>query len=444
MPADCDYLCQPARRMQGSLRVPGDKSISHRAVMLAAIARGDSRITGFLPGEDCLATMRAFAAMGVPIDRVGDTELRISGVGMRGLQAPEGPLDVGNSGTSMRLLAGLLAPQDFAVTLTGDASLTRRPMRRVTEPLVSMGAAIETSEAGTAPLRLMPPPSPLHGIAFDSPVASAQVKSALLLAGLYAEGHTEVREPHASRDHTERMLAAFGVEVTARPGFASVAGGQALSATDVEIPADISSAAFFMVGAAISPGSTLTLEAVGLNPTRTGVIEILRAMGAQIAITDERQLGGEPVGDIIVHGGSLRGIEIAGEVVARAIDEFPAIFVAAACATGETVIRDAAELRVKESDRIGVMVHALRSLGISAVATSDGARILGGRMHGGVVAAHDDHRVAMAMAMASLRAEQPIRIRGCANVQTSFPGFREMACDSGLDIRSIAVQEGGA
>lgn len=437
MPADVDYLCQPVRSLSGNLRVPGDKSISHRAVMLAALAEGDTRITGFLPGEDCLATMHAFAAMGVPIERSGDTELRVTGVGMHGLRAPAAPIDLGNSGTSMRLLAGLLAPQDFALTLTGDESLTRRPMRRVTDPLAQMGANIRTSESGTAPLELLPPTAPLHGIAFESPVASAQVKSALLLAGLYAKGRTEVREPQASRDHTERMLAAFGVTVTAQPGLAAVEGGQSLRAADVEVPADISSAAFFLAGAAMTPGADILLETVGLNPTRTGVIDILQAMGADLVVQNERQLGGEPVGDIRVRGGKLRGAEIAGEVVARAIDEFPAIFVAAACATGETVIRDAAELRVKESDRIGVMVQALRSLGISAVAAEDGARILGGRIHGGVVDAHGDHRVAMSLAMASLRAEQPIRIRDCANVQTSFPGFRELACDAGLEIRAV-------
>lgn len=436
-----DYLCQPARDIRGSLRVPGDKSISHRAVMFAAIADGSSRVTGFLPGEDCLATLRAFAAMGVPVERPGDTELRIDGVGMHGLRAPARPLDLGNSGTSMRLLAGLLAPQAFEVTLTGDGSLTRRPMRRVTEPLARMGADIGTSADGTAPLQLHAPKAPLRAIDYQSPVASAQVKSAVLLAGLYAEGRTSVHEPHTSRDHSERMLRAFGVEVETGDGFAALQGGQTLRAADVEVPADISSAAFFLVAAAITPGAELTLEAVGLNPTRTGVIDILRSMGADLTVRDERTLGGEPVGDITVRGGRLHAAEIAGEVVSRAIDEFPAIFVAAACATGQTVIRDAAELRVKESDRIRTMVDGLRALGVSAVAEPDGARILGGRIHGGVVDACGDHRVAMSLAMASLRAEQPIRIRDCANVQTSFPGFREAANGVGLDLR--VLQAGG-
>lgn len=437
-----DFLCQPSRTLRGGLRVPGDKSISHRAVMLASIANGTSRITGFLPGEDCLATLRAFAGMGVAVERVSDTELRIAGVGRYGLKAPKGPIDLGNSGTSMRLLAGLLCAQVFPITLTGDASLTRRPMRRVTDPLTSMGANITTSDSGTAPLLLQPPASGLHGIRYESPVASAQVKSALLLAGLYADGRTELVEPEASRDHSERMLRAFGVELEASPGFAALEGGQDLSAVDIEIPSDISSAAFFMVGAAITPGAEITLESVGLNPTRTGIIDILQALKADIRIDNERTLGGEPVGDVHVRGGVLQATTISGSVVARAIDEMPAVFVAAACASGETVIRDAAELRVKESDRIKSMVDALRALGVSAIAEADGARILGGRMHGGVVDACDDHRVAMSMAIASLRAEQPIRIRHCDNVTTSFPGFVQMATSVGLDLHVIHDQPG--
>jgi len=342
----------------------------------------------------------------------------------------------------MRLLTGLLCAQPFPIKLTGDASLTRRPMRRVTEPLTSMGADIATSESGTAPIRLQPPASSLHGIRYESPVASAQVKSALLLAGLYAEGRTELIEPEASRDHSERMLRAFGVELEAKPGFAALEGGQDLTAVDIEIPADISSAAFFLVGAAITPGAEVTLQSVGLNPTRTGIIDILQALNADIRIDNERTLGGEPVGDIHVRGGGLRATTISGSVVARAIDEMPAVFVAAACATGETIIRDAAELRVKESDRIQSMVDALRALGISAVAEPDGARILGGRIHGGVVDACDDHRVAMSMAIASLRAEQPIRIRHCDNVTTSFPDFVEMATSVGLNLGVIHDQPG--
>ncbi|MEQ9010020.1 3-phosphoshikimate 1-carboxyvinyltransferase [Algiphilus sp.] len=432
-----DYLCQPARTLRGCLRVPGDKSISHRAVMLAAIADGSSHIRGFLPGEDCLATLRAFTGMGVEAERLSDTELRIHGVGRYGLKPPAGPIDLGNSGTSMRLLAGLLCAQPFAITLTGDASLTRRPMRRVTEPLGQMGARITTSETGTAPLTLQPADAGLRAIRYHSPVASAQIKSAVLLAGLYAEGRTELVEPEASRDHSERMLRAFGVELEAHAGFAALEGGQELRAVDIDVPSDISSAAFFLVGAAVTPGSELTLQNVGLNPTRTGIIDILRTLKADIEIANERTVGGEPVGDIRVRGGELKAATISGSVVGRAIDEMPAVFVAAACATGETIIRDAAELRVKESDRIQSMVDALRALGISAVPEADGARILGGRMHGGVVDACDDHRVAMSMAIASLRAEQPIRIRHCDNVQTSFPGFVEMANAVGLELRVL-------
>ncbi|MHA7834941.1 MAG: 3-phosphoshikimate 1-carboxyvinyltransferase [Algiphilus sp.] len=439
-----DFLCQPARALRGRLRVPGDKSISHRAVMLAAIANGSSHIRGFLPGEDCLATLRAFTGMGVKAERLSDTELRIHGVGRFGLQPHDGPIDLGNSGTSMRLLSGLLCAQPFPITLTGDTSLTRRPMRRVTDPLSQMGARITTSESGTAPLMLQPPEAGLKAIQYRSPVASAQVKSAVLLAGLYAQGRTELTEPEATRDHSERMLRAFGVELEARPGFAALEGGQELTAVDIEVPSDISSAAFFLVGAAISPGAELTLESVGLNPTRTGIIDILRAFEADIHIDNERTLGGEPVGDIHVRGGRLKATTISGSVVSRAIDEMPAIFVAAACASGETVIRDAAELRVKESDRIQSMVNALRTLGISAVPEADGARILGGRIHGGVVDACDDHRVAMSMAIASLRAEQPIRIRHCDNVHTSFPGFVETATSVGMELRVLHDRPGAA
>lgn len=433
-----DYQCEPVRRVGGTLQVPGDKSISHRAVMLAAMAEGSSHISGFLAGEDCLATLRAFEAMGVQSERDGNTAMRIHGVGRDGLRGAGKALDVGNSGTSMRLLAGLLSAQSFESELIGDASLMRRPMRRVTEPLRSMGANISSSDTGTAPI-LIRPAARLRGIDYTAPVASAQVKSALLLAGLYAEGSTTIREPHASRDHSERMLRAFGVTLDAHPGFAAVVGGQTLHACDIEIPADISSAAFFLAAAAMTPGAELDLLRVGLNPTRTGIIDILRLMGADLEICNAASVGGEPVGDIRVRGRKLHGAEIGGAVVANAIDEFPAIFVAAACADGETIIRDAAELRVKESDRIQTMVDALRALGVSAVAQPDGARILGGRMRGGVVESHGDHRIAMSMSMASLRAEQPIRIRDCANVQTSFPGFIEAARSVGLNISGIAT-----
>ena len=427
------YTVQPGGRLNGCLRVPGDKSISHRAVMLASLADGVSEITGFLSGEDCLCTMKAFQQMGVHIERLGETHLRVHGVGLRGLKAPASALDMGNSGTAMRLMCGLLAGQPFASTLTGDSSLSRRPMKRVINPLATMGAKID-SEDGRAPLQVQAVQGGLKGARYDSPVASAQVKSCLLLAGLYAQGRTEVYEPEASRDHTERMFRAFGVEVEAREGYAAVQGGQSLHSADIAVPADISSAAFFLVGAAISPGSDVTLIEVGINPTRVGIVTILRQMGAQIDLLNPRQLGGEPVADLRVRGSHLRGVQIGKDLVASAIDEFPVLFIAAAFAEGETVVTGAEELRVKESDRIQTMCDGLRALGISAIATRDGMRICGGRMRGGVVDSHGDHRIAMSFAMAALRAEQPIRILDCLNVNTSFPGFAALAAGAGLQL----------
>ena len=431
---DVTFQVSPGGSLSGSVRVPGDKSISHRAVMLASLAEGQSEVSGFLSGEDCLCTMKAFRAMGVRIEQLAETQLRIHGVGLHGLREPAQALDLGNSGTSMRLMTGLLAAQRFPVTLIGDESLSRRPMRRIVEPLRQMGAQIETTARNTAPLRILPADGGLNGIAYKSPVASAQVKSGVLLAGLYARGRTEVFEPEASRDHTERMLRAFGVTVDAAPGRAALQGGQALRASDVEVPADISSATFFMLGAAIVPGSELLLSDVGVNPTRTGVIEILRRMGADIELLKQRRFGGEPVADLRVRGRRLHGIEVGHELVAAAIDEFPAVFVAAACARGETVVTGAAELRVKESDRIQAMCDGLQILGIAALAQPDGARITGGRLLGGTVDSKGDHRVAMSFAIATLRAEQPIRILDCANVNTSFPGFVELAQGAGLGI----------
>jgi len=424
-------------RLQGRLRVPGDKSISHRSVMFASLAEGRSRISGFLNGEDCLSTMKAFRAMGAEVQIDAPDRLRIGGVGLHGLKAPTQALDLGNSGTSMRLMAGLMSGQRFSSVLSGDASLSRRPMRRVVDPLRRMGAQIETTENGTAPLSIGPADH-LHGIRYESPVSSAQVKSCLLLAGLYAEGETLVLEPAPSRDHSERMLRAFGVEVLAQAGRASLRGGQALQACDIEVPADISSAAFFMVAAAIVPGSELILTDVGINPTRTGVIEILRRMGADIEVLEPREFGSEPVADLRVRGVGLSGIEIGSELVASAIDEFPALFIAAACADGETVITGAEELRVKESDRIQAMVDGLRILGVDAEARADGACIAGvgaeGQLGGGRIDSLGDHRVAMSFAVAALRANSPIVIDDCANVDTSFPGFAELAAGAGLPI----------
>ena len=432
--SEVTFIVHPGGSFSGTVRVPGDKSISHRAVMLASLAEGQSEVRGFLTGEDCLCTMKAFRAMGVRIDQLAETHLRVHGVGLHGLREPAQALDLGNSGTSMRLMSGLLAAQSFSTTLIGDESLSRRPMRRIVDPLRQMGAQIETTARNTAPLRISPAEGGLRGIGYKSPVASAQVKSGILLAGLYAKGRTEVFEPEASRDHTERMLRAFGVKVEAETGRAALQGGQALRANDVEVPADISSATFFMLGAAIVPGSELLLSDVGINPTRTGVIEILRRMGADIELLNQRQFGGEPVADLRVRGRRLQGIEVDHVLVAAAIDEFPAVFVAAACARGETVVTGAAELRVKETDRIQAMCDGLKTLGISALAQPDGARITGGRMQGGTVDSRGDHRIAMSFAVAGLRAEQPIRILDCANVNTSFPGFADLAATAGLHI----------
>lgn len=428
-----EFHLDPGGVLKGRIRVPGDKSISHRSIMLGSLAEGVTRVSGFLEGEDSLATLRAFRAMGVEIEGPEAGRVTIRGVGMHGLKQPDGPLDLGNSGTSMRLLAGLLAGQGFEATLTGDASLSTRPMRRVTEPLARMGARIETTEAGTAPLHIRPVEK-LHGIDYEMPVASAQVKSAILLAGLYAEGETCVTEPAPTRDHTERMLRGFGYEVRRQGSRICLAGGARLMACDIDVPADISSAAFFLVGASIAPGSDLLLEHVGMNPTRDGVITILRLMGADIEVSNERDVGGEPVADLRVRHAHLQGIHIPEELVPLAIDEFPALFVAAACAEGETVLSGAEELRVKESDRIQVMADGLRILGIEAHPTPDGMVIQGGTLGGGEVLSHADHRIAMAFAMAALRASGSIRIRDCDNVNTSFPGFARLAAEAGLNI----------
>ncbi len=434
---DLTFVAEPGGALRGRIRVPGDKSISHRAIMLGALADGATAIDGFLEGEDCLATLRAFRAMGVRIDGPDRGRVTVQGVGLRGLRAPDGPLDMGNSGTSMRLMSGILAGQAFDTVLTGDASLTRRPMRRVTEPLARMGARIDGTERGTAPLRIRGGQR-LTGIDYPLPVASAQVKSCLLLAGLYAEGVTRITEPAPTRDHTERMLEGFGYPL-AREGGRTVAvtGRGRLAGTEIDVPADISSAAFFLVGASIAPGSDLVLEHVGVNPTRTGAIDILRLMGADIEWLNPRLAGGEPVADLRVRHAPLHGIRIPAELVPLAIDEFPALFVAAACAEGETVLTGAAELRVKESDRIQVMADGLAALGIAAAPTPDGIVIRGGALSGGTVDSHGDHRIAMSFAVAALRARGPIRIGDCANVNTSFPGFAALAREAGLAVREL-------
>ena len=434
---DLIFQVEPGGSLQGRALVPGDKSISHRAIMLGALADGVTEIDGFLEGADALGTLHAFRAMGVWIDGPTAGRVVIHGAGLDGLTAPDGPLDLGNSGTSMRLLAGLLAAQRFDSTLIGDESLSGRPMRRVTEPLGRMGALIETEEHGTPPLVIRGGRA-LHGIDYESPVASAQVKSAILLAGLYATGRTCVREPAESRDHTERMLTGFGWSVT-RTGLTScVEGGGRLKARAIDVPADISSAAFFLVGATIAPDSDLVLEHVGWNPTRTGVVEILRLMGADIEVIAEREAGGEPVADLRVRSAPLQGIDIPEALVPRAIDEFPVLFVAAACARGRTRLTGAGELRVKESDRIQVMADGLAALGVDVQPTDDGIVIEGGAISGGRVDSHGDHRIAMSFAVAGLRATGPIRIDDCHNVNTSFPGFAALARGLGLDLHEAS------
>ena len=427
------FHVQPGGALKGAIRVAGDKSISHRSIMMGSLAEGTTHVSGFLEGEDALATLNAFKAMGVNIEGPDNGKVVIHGVGMQGLQQPQASLDVGNSGTSMRLMSGLLAGQAFSTTLIGDESLTKRPMKRVTDPLALMGAQIETTETGTSPLNISPVAA-LKGIDYDMPMASAQVKSCLLLAGLYAEGETWVTEPAPTRDHTERMLQGFGYEVMQDGPRRGVKGGGKLTACDIDVPADISSAAFFLVGASIAEGSDLTLQHVGMNPTRDGVINILQLMGADIQVSNERVIGGEPVADLRVRSAKLKGIQIPEDQVPLAIDEFPALFVAAACAEGETVLTGAEELRVKESDRIQVMADGLIALGVDAKPTPDGIVIQGGAIGGGSVGSHGDHRIAMSFAMAALRATGDISIDDCANVNTSFPGFVELAASVGLKV----------
>lgn len=431
------FQVQPGGKLTGEVRVPGDKSCSHRSIMLGSLAEGTTQVTGFLEGEDALATLAAFRAMGVEIEGPDNGAVTIHGVGLHGLKQPSEPLYLGNSGTSMRLLSGLLAGQSFDTTLTGDASLSGRPMKRVIDPLTQMGARIESDTGGTAPLTIRGG-SKLRGIHYELPMASAQVKSCVLLAGLYADGETCTLEPAPTRDHTERMLQGMGYEVRVDGARACLSGGGKLTAGKIEVPADISSAAFFLVGASIAEGSDLTLKHVGMNPTRTGVIDILKLMGADIEVSNERVVGGEPVADLRVRHAPLNGIQIPEELVPLAIDEFPAVFIAAACAEGVTVLRGAEELRVKESDRIQVMADGLQLLGIEADPTPDGIVIEGGLLGYGEVDSHGDHRIAMAFAMAALRSTGEIRINDCANVNTSFPGFADLAAATGLSINTIS------
>jgi len=430
------WLAHKGNPLRGELTIPGDKSISHRAIMLAALADGVSQIDGFLEGEDALATEAIFRQLGVRID-APETGVRIvHGVGIDGLRAPAAALDCGNAGTGMRLLAGILAGQSFNSTLIGDASLSKRPMRRVVVPLTQMGARIEAEPGDVPPLRIHGGQR-LVGIEYDNVLASAQVKSALLLAGLFAEGETRVIEPRPTRDYTERMLAAFDWPITFAPGHARVTGGHRLCATDIEVPADFSSAAFFLVAATLVPGSQLRLHQVGMNPRRIGLLHVLRQMGADIREENAGCQGGEPVADLIVRHALLRGIEVPVEHVADMIDEFPILFIAAACADGVTTIRGAAELRFKESDRISAMAEGLRAIGLPMDETPDGAIITGNRaaLHSGQVHARGDHRIAMAFAVAAQIAAGEIHIEDVEHVVTSFPGFDQLARDAGFGLR---------
>ncbi len=439
--ASVTYIASPAGSLSGSFRVPGDKSISHRSIMLGSLAEGTTEVSGFLEGEDSLATLQAFRDMGVVIEGPHRGRVTIHGVGLHGLQAPPNALYLGNSGTSMRLLAGLMAGQSFDVEMSGDESLSKRPMGRVADPLKLMGAVVETAEAGRPPIKVFGA-GKLKGIHYDLPMASAQVKSCVLLAGLYAEGETSVTEPAPTRDHTERMLKGFGYDVQVDGSTVTLQSGGKLTATSIDVPADISSAAFFMVAASIAPDSDITLEHVGINPTRIGVINILRAMGGNIDVLNEREVGGEPVADIRIRSAQLKGIHIPEDQVPLAIDEFPALFIAAACAEGETILTGAEELRVKESDRIQAMVDGLVTLGVDARGTEDGAVIQGkgGQgmgapvFGGGEIVTHHDHRIAMSFAIASLRAAEPIIVLDCANVATSFPDFVGLANNAGLQL----------
>jgi 3-phosphoshikimate 1-carboxyvinyltransferase len=432
-----EYLVAPGTTVAGAITVPGDKSISHRSLMLGGIASGETHISGFLASEDCLATLNALSALGVKIKRPELNRVIVQGAGVEGLRAAAAPLDMGNAGTAMRLSMGLLAGQPFASTLIGDASLMRRPMERVAGPLRQMGASITTHE-GRPPV-LLHGGRVLNGIDYAMPVASAQVKSAILLAGLGANGRTRVTEPAPTRDHTERMLRAFGVRVEREGASVGLLGGQSLIGTAIEVPADFSSAAFFLVAGALAAEQGLLLHNVGVNSTRTGLLTMLRLMGARISVHPRRTAGadsvGEPIADLEIHASPLRGIEVPESLVPLSIDEFPVFFIAAACADGETVVRGAQELRVKESDRLAVMAEGLTTLGVEHTLLPDGIRIRGGQgFGGGTVNSHGDHRIAMAFAVASLKARAPIRILDVANVATSFPGFVELAQGIGMRI----------
>lgn len=414
---------KPTQSLHGEISVPGDKSISHRSIMLGSLAEGTTWVSGFLMGEDNLSTWKAFESMGVTLRQTGPDSLEIEGVGLNGLVEPSNVIDCGNSGTTMRLMSGLMAGQNFFSVLTGDKYLRQRPMKRIVTPLAVMGARIWGRDGGDrAPLAIQG--GSLKPISYASPVASAQVKSAVLLAGLSVEGETTVTEPHLSRDHSERMLTCFGAEVRPFEGGVSLQGRPRLLGQEVMVPGDISSAAFFMVAGLVTPGAELMIRNVGINPTRSGIIDILIAMGGELELHDIREQSGEPVADILVRHSRLKGIEIGGNMIPRAIDEFPVICVAAALAEGTTTIRDATELRVKETDRIAAMVSELGKLGGQVEARPDGMFITGvEQLNGGTVSSYGDHRIAMSMAVAALAATDAVTIENTMCTETSFPGF---------------------
>ena len=429
-----NYITSIAGPLKGTIKVPGDKSISHRSIMLGSIADGVTKVSGFLEGEDSLATLSAFRDMGVKIERNG-SNVTINGVGKYGLKEPINSLNLGNSGTSIRLMSGLLSAQSFDSELCGDESLSKRPMGRVIEPLRLMGADISGNDS--KPPLLIKGGKQLSSIEYTLPVASAQIKSCLLLAGLYSDGKTTIIENGISRDHTERMLKGFGYDVTSSSNTISLMGGGSLKSCDIEVPSDISSAAFFMVAGCISENSSIVLEAVNINPTRTGVIDILRLMGGNIELLNQRLQAGELIADIKVTSSELKGIEIPENLVPLAIDEFPVLFIAASCAKGETVLTGARELRVKESDRIQVMADGLTSLGIDNEVLDDGIRIIGGEFkeQTSSIKSHHDHRISMAFAIASVKSKFNIEIEGVDNVKTSFPNFVELANSIGMKIK---------
>lgn len=428
------FISNPVDSLKGDITVPGDKSISHRAIMLGAIAKGTTIVNGFLAGDDCLATLLAFMAMGVQIEQ-SESNVVIHGVGKHGLQQPVSGINCGNSGTTMRLLTGILAAQSFNSELTGDTSLLKRPMERISSPLLQMGASITTQD-GHPPLRITGN-QPLKGIAYDMPEASAQVKSCILLAGLYAEGETRVIEPQITRDHTERMLASFLYPVRRSYDAIIINSANECQGTTIGVPGDISSAAFFIVAATLIPNAELYIRNVGINPTRTGILHVLKRMGANIVISNRRQYGEEPVADLYIRHAPLTGFEIPESIVPATIDEFPILFIAAACASGQTILHGAKELRYKESDRIAAMVDGLNTLGIEAYALADGIFIRGGTLQGGVVDSRHDHRIAMAFVIAGAVASSPVTIQHTNNIATSFPTFADLAKQINLSIRVI-------